>query len=86
MATLINRGLSLLIYCGYLAAAFTVGGPFAAIKVASTIMSLPNHFERVSLKENWALEMLQNGDKLLVTDPDEVVDRFGRHWIEKPRQ
>ncbi|KAG9297725.1 hypothetical protein G9A89_011240 [Geosiphon pyriformis] len=45
----------------------------AAIKVASTIMCLPNHFERVSLKENWTLGIHQNGDKTLVNDPDEVV-------------
>jgi len=38
MATLINRGLSLLIYCGYLALAFTVGGPFAALKVAMFLL------------------------------------------------
>ncbi|CAG8500511.1 8579_t:CDS:10 [Ambispora gerdemannii] len=45
----------------------------AAIKVASTIMCLPNHFERVSLKENWASGIHQNGDKTLVNDSDEVV-------------
>ena len=35
-------------------------------------MCLPNHFEKVSLKENWDLGMHQNGDKV-VNDPDEVV-------------
>ncbi|CAG8459818.1 2057_t:CDS:10 [Ambispora leptoticha] len=45
----------------------------AAIKVASTIMCLPNHFERVSLKEDWAIGIHQNGDKPLVNDSDEVV-------------
>ncbi|CAG8589929.1 4259_t:CDS:10 [Paraglomus occultum] len=44
----------------------------AAIRAAGTIMCLPNHFEKVSLKENWDLGMHQNGDKV-VNDPDEVV-------------
>lgn len=34
----------------------------AAIKVVSTIMCLPNHFEKVSLKRGWDREMQGVGD------------------------
>ncbi|CAG8471515.1 1328_t:CDS:2 [Acaulospora colombiana] len=45
----------------------------AAIRVASTIMCLPNHFEKVSLRENWNVGLLQNGEKVANNDPDEIV-------------
>ncbi|CAG8478444.1 10073_t:CDS:10 [Diversispora eburnea] len=45
----------------------------AAIKVASTIMCLPNHFEKVSLRENWNIGLHQNGEKVASNDPDEIV-------------
>ncbi|PKC74810.1 hypothetical protein RhiirA1_510253 [Rhizophagus irregularis] len=45
----------------------------AAIRVASTIMCLPNHFEKVSLRANWNVGLHQNGDKLVNNDPDEIV-------------
>ncbi|CAI2169829.1 5127_t:CDS:10 [Funneliformis geosporum] len=45
----------------------------AAIKIASTIMCLPNHFEKVSLRENWNVGLHHNGDKLVNNDPDEIV-------------
>lgn len=41
----------------------------AAIKVASTIMCLPNHFEKVSLRENWNVGLHQ----VACNDPDEIV-------------
>ncbi|RIA84468.1 hypothetical protein C1645_832213 [Glomus cerebriforme] len=46
----------------------------AAIRVTSTIMCLPNHFEKVSLRTNWNVGLHQNGDKLVNNnDPDEIV-------------
>ena len=44
-----------------------------AIKVASTIMCLPNHFEKVSLRANWNVGLHQNGDRPVNNDPDEIV-------------
>jgi len=38
MGTLINRGLSLLIYCGYLAAAYFSGAGVGTLKIAALLL------------------------------------------------
>jgi hypothetical protein len=38
MGTLINRGLSLLIYCGYLVAAYFRGAGVATLKIAALLL------------------------------------------------
>ncbi|CAG8721583.1 1054_t:CDS:2, partial [Acaulospora morrowiae] len=60
----------------------------AAIRVASTIMCLPNHFEKVSLRENWNIGLLQDGEKVANNDPDEIVDELIRvlYSEEDPRE
>ncbi|CAG8677236.1 20125_t:CDS:10 [Dentiscutata erythropus] len=50
----------------------------AAIRVASTIMCLPNHFEKVPMRENWNFGMHQNGDKLVSNDDEIMVNELMR--------
>ncbi|CAG8567296.1 5681_t:CDS:10 [Gigaspora rosea] len=50
----------------------------AAIRVASTIMCLPNHFEKVPMRENWNFGLHQNGDKLVSNDDEIMVNELMR--------
>ncbi|CAG8555493.1 1092_t:CDS:10, partial [Cetraspora pellucida] len=50
----------------------------AAIRVASTIMCLPNHFEKVPMRENWSIGLHQNGDRLVSNDDEIMVNELMR--------